>query len=48
MEIGDDQGQDVEDIFSASGLEDIRVIRDYADRDRVVTARSAALEEHGG
>ena len=48
VEIGDDQGQDVEDIFSASGLEDIRVIRDYADRDRVVTARSAALEEHGG
>ena len=47
-EIGDDQGRDVEDIFSASGLEDIRVIRDYADRDRVVTARSGTLEENGG
>ena len=48
VEIGDEQGQDVEDIFSASGLEDIRVIRDYADRDRVVTARSAAAEEELG
>jgi len=48
VEIGDEQGQDVEDIFSASGLEDIRVIRDYADRDRVVTARSAAAEEDRG
>jgi release factor glutamine methyltransferase len=48
VEIGDDQGRDVEDIFSASGLEDIRVIRDYADRDRVVTARSATPEEHRG
>ena len=48
VEIGDDQGQDVEDIFSASGLEDIRVIRDYADRDRVVTARSGTSEENVG
>lgn len=39
VEIGDDQGQDVEDILAASNLQDIRVIRDYADRDRVVTAR---------
>ncbi len=48
VEIGDDQGQDVEDILAASGLEDIMVIRDYADRDRVVTARSAAAEEDRG
>ncbi|MEN8006176.1 MAG: peptide chain release factor N(5)-glutamine methyltransferase [Candidatus Krumholzibacteriota bacterium] len=48
VEIGDDQGQDVEDILTASGLEDIRVIRDYADRDRVVTARFAAAEEDRG
>ena len=48
VEIGDDQGQDVEDIFSASGLEDIRIIRDYTDRDRVVTARSGTSEENGG
>jgi release factor glutamine methyltransferase len=48
VEIGDDQGQDVEDIFSASGLEDIRVIRDYADRDRVVTARWQTSEENSG
>jgi len=48
VEIGDDQGQDVEDIFSASGLEDIRVIRDYADRDRVVTARYGTSEENVG
>ena len=48
VEIGDDQGQDVEDIFSASGLEDIRVIRDYADRDRVVTARYGTSEDNFG
>ncbi len=48
VEIGDDQGQDVEDIFTASGLTDIRVIRDYADRDRVVTARWKEPEENHG
>ncbi len=48
VEIGDDQGQDVEDIFSASGLEEIRVIRDYADRDRVVTARYGTSEDNFG
>jgi release factor glutamine methyltransferase len=48
VEIGDDQGQDVEDIFCASGLEDIRVIRDYADRDRVVTARWKTPEDNIG
>jgi len=48
VEIGDDQGQDVEDIFSASGMEDIRVIRDYSDRDRVVTARLGTPEEQHG
>jgi release factor glutamine methyltransferase len=45
VEIGDDQGQDVEDIFAASQMRDIRVIRDYADRDRVVTARVGDMEE---
>jgi len=48
VEIGDDQGQDVEDIFAASGLQDIRVIRDYADRDRVVTARWKEPEDNHG
>ena len=48
VEIGDDQGQDVGDIFAASNLQDIRVIRDYADRDRVVTARWKEPEENHG
>jgi len=48
VEIGDEQGQDVEDIFAASGLEDIRVFRDYTDRDRVVTARWKEPEDNRG
>jgi release factor glutamine methyltransferase len=48
VEIGDEQGQDVEDIFAASGLQDIRIFRDYADRDRVVTARSGNTEDDHG
>ena len=39
VEIGDGQGADVEGIFAASGGVDIRIIKDYADRDRVVIAR---------
>jgi release factor glutamine methyltransferase len=48
VEIGDEQGQEVEDIFASSGLQDIRVFRDYADRDRVVTARSGSTEDDNG
>jgi release factor glutamine methyltransferase len=48
VEIGDDQGHEVEDIFGASGLEDIRLFRDYADRDRVVTARWKEPEDNHG
>jgi release factor glutamine methyltransferase len=39
VEIGDDQGAQVRDIFAASGGQEIRIIKDYADRDRVVIAR---------
>lgn len=38
VEIGADQGEQVRDIFAASGGRDIRIIQDYAGRDRVVTA----------
>lgn len=38
VEIGDDQGVQVRDILAASGGRDIRIIQDYAGRDRVVTA----------
>jgi release factor glutamine methyltransferase len=48
VEIGDDQGQDVEDIFAGSKMQDIRIIRDYADRDRVVTARVGDREDDDG
>jgi len=39
VEIGDDQGADVSEILAASGGDDVQVIQDYAERDRVVTAR---------
>ncbi|MCP4293779.1 MAG: peptide chain release factor N(5)-glutamine methyltransferase [bacterium] len=39
VEIGDDQAQDVSDIFAASGGSDIQVIQDYSHRDRVVSAQ---------
>ncbi len=39
VEIGDDQAADVSAIFEASGGTDIQVIKDYTDRDRVVSAR---------
>lgn len=39
VEIGDDQAADVSTIFKASGGTEIQVIKDYSDRDRVVSAR---------
>ena len=39
VEIGDDQGPEVRDIFAASGGQQIRIIKDYSERDRVVIAR---------
>ncbi len=39
VEIGDDQAADVSQIFEASGGQEIEVIKDYSDRDRVVSAR---------
>lgn len=39
VEIGDDQATDVSAILAASGAVDVRVVQDYAGRDRVVTAR---------
>lgn len=39
VEIGDDQGDDVRDILANSGGQDLRVIQDYSQRDRVVVAR---------
>ncbi|MBU8871044.1 MAG: peptide chain release factor N(5)-glutamine methyltransferase [Gemmatimonadales bacterium] len=44
VEIGCDQGAEVQDIFSGVGAEDIVVIKDYSDRDRVVTARVGVAE----
>jgi release factor glutamine methyltransferase len=39
FEIGFDQGPQVKEILEASGARDVTVIADYADLDRVVTAR---------
>lgn len=39
VEIGEEQATDVMDIFKNAGLGDIKVIRDYAGLDRVVTAQ---------
>jgi len=39
LEIGADQGGDVPEILAASGIVDLQVHRDYADRDRIVTGR---------
>ena len=38
VEIGEDQGESVAEIFSKAGLKDIQVVKDYAGLDRVVTA----------
>ena len=39
LEIGDDQGADVKAILEASGGQDVQIIQDYTQRDRVVTAQ---------
>ena len=39
VEIGDDQGPGVREIFANAEAREIRIIKDYTDRDRVVTAR---------
>jgi len=39
LEIGHDQGPQVEEILAASGGRDIRISKDYAGKDRVVVAR---------
>lgn len=38
LEIGYDQGKDVSDLLKEKGFRDVRVIKDYADKDRVVSA----------
>jgi release factor glutamine methyltransferase len=48
VEIGHDQGQEVADILAASGGREVQVIKDYADRDRVVTARVGEGENADG
>ena len=39
MEIGDEEGEDVLRLFEEEAYEDLRILRDLAGRDRVVTAR---------
>lgn len=39
LEIGHDQAADVQEILTAGAMQDIRVIKDYAGKDRVVIAR---------
>ena len=48
VEIGDDQGPDVSEIFTGAGALDIRIIKDYNDRDRVVIARVGEPETDKG
>ena len=48
VEIGDDQAAAVSEILTASGGEDIQVIQDYTQRDRVVTARVGGQEISDG
>lgn len=48
VEIGDDQGQDVSGILAAAGAEDVQVVRDYSQRDRVVTGRVGTPQEPTG
>ncbi|MCP4571590.1 MAG: peptide chain release factor N(5)-glutamine methyltransferase [bacterium] len=45
VEIGDDQAAEVQAIFAAAGTEESRVVKDYADRDRVVIARLSGGED---
>ena len=39
LEIGDTQGQDVSDMMYAAGFADVKILKDYAGHDRVVTGR---------
>jgi release factor glutamine methyltransferase len=48
LEIGDEQGEAVSGILSASSGREVNVIQDYAGRDRVVTARVGQPEESDG
>jgi release factor glutamine methyltransferase len=48
VEIGDDQGADVSEIFAAAGARELRVIKDYNDRDRVVIAQVGEPEPDKG
>jgi release factor glutamine methyltransferase len=43
VEIGWDQAKAVTALFDAAGAEGVRVVRDLADRDRVVTGRKKTL-----
>ncbi len=40
VETGEDQGPAVKDIFSAQGLTDLKILRDWSALDRVVTAKT--------
>ncbi|MBM4131837.1 peptide chain release factor N(5)-glutamine methyltransferase [bacterium] len=48
VEIGDDQAAEVGAILAASGAVDVAVTKDYAGRDRVVTARVGEAEADDG
>jgi release factor glutamine methyltransferase len=45
VEIGFDQGADVVALFTAAGAQDVRLVRDLADRDRVVTGVKKPLDK---
>ena len=45
LEIGADEAEDVKKILEAAGFEEIRVIRDLADKDRVIRARKLCTED---
>ncbi|MDB5481809.1 MAG: hemK [Caulobacteraceae bacterium] len=45
VEIGSDQGADVAALFAKAGAEAVRVVRDLADRDRVVTGMKKPLDK---
>ena len=45
LEIGADEAEDVKKILEAAGFEEIRVIRDLADKDRVIRARKPCTED---
>ncbi len=48
VEIGFDQGLAVRDLFTRDGLEDVRVVRDLSDRDRVVTGVKKTFGQKAG